>query len=448
MSKLRGQGGLGWVGHPLQVLEGFFNILQTQVFLVAWADWNVKCHVSNESVLVSLSLRSEEVLDGRVSSRLSLAAVRRRLSQFSSLSRCGPKKFSTAESVIVSLSLQHHSTGLLAATASSPSPLSMEPERFFFSRVTCLTELELQPPTRRFIFRTRDMITPSRGFLDAVFSDTTEEGRHLLTEAYTDRHLQQCPHADMKPPVSLSSLFEVMQFCVRRGHNLFHNGAGKVFMYEVLKLKHYVPQYGRRWLSTTTNPKTDWCGFVDGGVRGVVDIQVETEEGKVLGLGEVKGEGEGRYQVLAAMQAYRERTGTWPVVGFVADSETQQLMEPQEWGGTHVTVQHTRFTTAKFDHLMSFVEQLVTALSVDIEPQMASLSLGEDAISILARMDKLEKTIEDDRAMVGGRLQNIEQYLKTIEDDRAMVGGRLQNIEESLKNLERMTNPPQPPLPA
>ena len=295
------------------------------------------------------------------------------------------------------------------------------------------------------------MITPSRGFLDAVFSDTTEEGRHLLTEAYTDLHLQQCPHADMKPPVSLSSLFEVMQFCVRRGHNLFHNGAGKVFMYEVLKLKHYVPQYGRRWfskISTTTNPKTDWCGFVDGGVRGVVDIQVETEEGKVLGLGEVKGEGEGRYQVLAAMQAYRERTGTWPVVGFVADSETLQLMEPQEWGGTHLTVQHTRFTTAKFDHLMSFVEQLVTALSVDIEPQMASLSLGEDAISILARMDKLEKTIEDDRAMVGGRLQNIEQYLKTIEDDRAMVGGRLQNIEESLKNLERMTNSPQPPLPA
>ena len=271
------------------------------------------------------------------------------------------------------------------------------------------------------------MITPSRGFLDAVFSDTTEEGRHLLTEAYTDLHLQQCPHADMKPPVSLSSLFEVMQFCVRRGHNLFHNGAGKVFMYEVLKLKHYVPQYGRRWfskISTTTNPKTDWCGFVDGGVRGVVDIQVETEEGKVLGLGEVKGEGEGRYQVLAAMQAYRERTGTWPVVGFVADSETLQLMEPQERGGTHVTVQHTRFTTAKFDHLMSFVEQLVTALSVDIEPQMASLSLGEDAIRILARMDKLEKT---------------------IEDDRAMVGGRLQNIEESLKNLERMTNPPQPP---
>ena len=53
--------------------------------LVAWADWNVKCHVSNESVL---------------------AAVRRSSRQFSSLSRCGPKKFSTAESVLVSLSLR------------------------------------------------------------------------------------------------------------------------------------------------------------------------------------------------------------------------------------------------------------------------------------------------------------------------------------------------------
>ena len=56
----------------------------------------------------------------------------------------------------------------------------------------------------------------------------------------------------------------------------------KVIMYEVLKLKQYVPQYERKWfskISTTTNPKTDWCGFMDG---GVVDIQVDTEEGEVL----------------------------------------------------------------------------------------------------------------------------------------------------------------------
>ena len=59
-------------------------------------------------------------------------------------------------------------------------------------------------------------------------------------------------------------------------------------MYEVLKLREYVPKFESKWfakISTTTNPKTDWCGFLDGGVRGVVDIQVETEEGEVLGLG-------------------------------------------------------------------------------------------------------------------------------------------------------------------
>ena len=59
-------------------------------------------------------------------------------------------------------------------------------------------------------------------------------------------------------------------------------------------------------------------------------------------------------------------------------------------------------------------EQLVMALSVDIEPQMAALSLGED--TILVRMDKLEKAIEDERAIVGNRLQNIEKALEKLQE--------------------------------
>ena len=54
------------------------------------------------------------------------------------------------------------------------------------------------------------------------------------------------------------------------------------------------------------------------------------------------------------------------------------------------------------------------ALSVDIEPQMAALSLGED--TILVRMDKLEKAIEDERAIVGNRLQNIEKALEKLQE--------------------------------
>ena len=68
-------------------------------------------------------------------------------------------------------------------------------------------------------------------------------------------------------------------------------------MYEVLKLREYVPKFESKWfakISTTTNPKTDWCVFLDGGVSGVVDIQVETEEGEVLGFGGGEGRGRGR----------------------------------------------------------------------------------------------------------------------------------------------------------
>ena len=55
-------------------------------------------------------------------------------------------------------------------------------------------------------------------------------------------------------------------------------------------------------------------------MKGVVDVEIETEEGQVVGVGEVKGSGEGRYQLLAAMQAYRDRDGgKWPV-GFVTSA--------------------------------------------------------------------------------------------------------------------------------
>ena len=169
------------------------------------------CHARSLTfldALIGILHNSRDHVRPTSGSLLSLAAVRRssrRPSQFSSLSRCGPK---TAESVLVSLSLRSeevldgrvsYRVSLAAASLHRPSRdclVSLSTlygaGKVFFSRVTCLTELELQPPIRRFIFRTRqetstwrDMITPSRGFLDAVFSDTTEEGRHLLT-----RHTQ------------------------------------------------------------------------------------------------------------------------------------------------------------------------------------------------------------------------------------------------------------------
>ena len=114
-------------------------------------------------------------------------------------------------------------------------------------------------------------------------------------------------------------------------------------------------------LSTTTNPKNDWCGFPEGPVRGVVDLELEAESGQVVGLGEVKGEGEGLYQLLAAMQCYKNKTGHWPV-GFVATKSDLQLVEAFERPG-HVFVTLTSFTTTRLDHLLSFVEQLVQVIA-------------------------------------------------------------------------------------
>ena len=94
-------------------------------------------------------------------------------------------------------------------------------------------------------------------------------------------------------------------------------------------------------------------------MRGVVDLQLEDDKsGRVVGLGEVKGEG--LYQLLYAIQCHMNRSGHWPV-GFVATKSDLQLVEPLERSG-HILVTLTSFTTTRIDHLLSFVEQLVRVI--------------------------------------------------------------------------------------
>ena len=88
---------------------------------------------------------------------------------------------------------------------------------------------------------------------------------------------------------------------------------------------------------------------------GVVDFQLEDDEsGRVVGLGEVKGEGEGLYQLLYAMQCHMNRSGHWPV-GFVATKSDLQLVKPLERPG-NILVTLTSFTTTRIDHLYRFVD--------------------------------------------------------------------------------------------
>ena len=64
---------------------------------------------------------------------------------------------------------------------------------------------------------------------------------------------------------------------------LFPQWCWKLFVFELLKLRD-LSKSDTTWfpkLSTTTNPKNDWCGFPEGPVRGVVDLELEAESGQV-----------------------------------------------------------------------------------------------------------------------------------------------------------------------
>ena len=108
-----------------------------------------------------------------------------------------------------------------------------------------------------------------------------------------------------------------------REDNLFHNGAGKTFLYKLLTM---YPQYPCRVsIATTNHPVHDWCGVTadiedaSGGlinVSGVVDVLVRdcTRGQEALAVGEVKEGGPaGLWQLVAAMEAIVSFSSQWPI---------------------------------------------------------------------------------------------------------------------------------------
>ena len=105
--------------------------------------------------------------------------------------------------------------------------------------------------------------------------------------------------------------------------NLFRNGAGKTFLYELLTLQLKYPC--RVSLATTNHPVHDWCGVTtnieddSGGqknVSSVVDVLVRdcTRNQEALAVGEVKGGGPaGLWQLVAAMEAIASFSSQWPI---------------------------------------------------------------------------------------------------------------------------------------
>ena len=88
-----------------------------------------------------------------------------------------------------------------------------------------------------------------------------------------------------------------------------------------------------------------------------------------MAVGEIKGEGSGLYQVLAAMQAHRQSQGVWPV-GFIVDQDLLQLLEAQQ-RKDRVTVTITKFNLADLDQVLGFIEQLCLSTNFHVWTNLA-----------------------------------------------------------------------------
>ena len=126
-----------------------------------------------------------------------------------------------------------------------------------------------------------------------------------------------------------------MANCRNTEHCIFSNGAGKAFIAELLKLSATVGETWLPKLSTTTDPRTDWCGLPNPrhGITGVADVILETIQGEKLLVAEVKGEARtskvvGEFQLLAELRTIQHCSPKRPVFGLLVNPVKISLYMP------------------------------------------------------------------------------------------------------------------------
>ena len=169
-------------------------------------------------------------------------------------------------------------------------------------------------------------------------------------------------------------------------------------------------------------------------MRGVVDLELEqeAESGQVVGLGEVKGEGEGLYQLIAAIQGHRNKNGRWPV-GFVAAKGDLQLVEALECR-KHVLVTLTSFTTTGLDHLLSFTEQLVQVIDTQHLIEATEYLTLTSPSRVAVASEERPKAMEE-------RLEAMDKRQQKYEGTLATVVKGLARVEEAIRELADLCCP-------
>ena len=133
---------------------------------------------------------------------------------------------------------------------------------------------------------------PSVGLKDKLFHGYETEYASVVwayNRLFTIR--KKLDHSLNVPP-PLAPLLALMEHCKRNGQGLLTNGAGKQFVCHLLNLCFILPE---KWLaktSTTSNPKSDWCGLntqkAGPQVCGIPDVLLEDMDGLRLLVAEVK----------------------------------------------------------------------------------------------------------------------------------------------------------------
>ena len=121
----------------------------------------------------------------------------------------------------------------------------------------------------------------------------------------------------------------MMMHCKMSGRSLFSNGSGKSFVCELLKLADlFVPTWVPT-MSTTADPRSDWCGLPirAGDLTGVADVILQTLQGEILLIAEVKSDagGSGEFQLLAELRTLQERNC---VLGLLVNHVWMRLFIP------------------------------------------------------------------------------------------------------------------------
>ena len=166
------------------------------------------------------------------------------------------------------------------------------------------------------LFTPTTLVLRSGALRKDLISDMSPKKWGEVQQAYTSFFGQKALSKVVEIQGPLGRVFNFIQSCLLwTTKQLFSRMGGETFLYELLTLK--APKNYRVSISTTNDPRHNWCGVGTSKISGVVGLLVRcVHQGSELALavGEVKGDGQsGLWQLIASMEAIQTFTGHWPI---------------------------------------------------------------------------------------------------------------------------------------